>query len=184
MFRLRSEGISLITAAIGSVAIVLCGLMLLSPALGQEAVTPVAVSSTVVDFGPFAQAAVDLLAPVALAVLTGLGGWALNVFRKKTGWEIDAKAGQIVDQALERAVGLALARFRDRTAGGIPIDLKSDAIAAAARYAQERIPDSLRHFGITPGALTEMVEARLEGILIDPSAEANAAMRIGRPIAK
>ena len=128
-------------------------------------------ASTVVDFGPLANLALEYVAPALGSILLGLGAWVLAAIRKKTGWQIDAAAGAILDRALEQAVNYAVVRLQDHKIGGIPIDTKSEAVATALGYAQRSIPDAVAHFGITPDRLEEMVEARLQGWLIDPAVE-------------
>ena len=128
-----------------------------------------------VDLGPPLSWLVQIVAPTALTVLTGLATWAFKLFRQKTGWQIDASVGAIVDVGLQKAVNYAAAQLQDRAAGGIPIAVKSQAVAVAARYAEDKLPDALAHFGITGPKLSEMIESRLTDWLIDPASErANA----------
>ena len=128
-------------------------------------------ASTVVDFGPLANLALEYIAPTFGTLLMGLAAWVLAAIRKKTGWQTDAAAGAILDRALQKAIGYAVVQLQDHKIGGIPIDLKSQAVATAVRYAQGKVPDALEHFGVTHESLEEMVEARFEGLLIAPSVE-------------
>lgn len=133
---------------------------------------------TAVDLGPLAALAIEYVAPAALTLLTALAAWAFKLFRQKTGWQIDGQVGAIVDIGLQKGVDYAAAQLKDRAAGGIPINFKSSAIAIAANYAIEKLPGALRHFGITDSTdtrLAEMIEARMEGWLVDPAMERMAA---------
>lgn len=127
--------------------------------------------TTVVDLGPLVDLAIGIVAPVMLTALSGLATWVLYKIKARTGLQIEAQQRAAVEQGLARAVSYAVTRLESRAAGGIPIDLRSSAIAAAAAYAQKAVPDALAHFGITADRLSEMVEARLEGLLVDPDTE-------------
>ncbi|MBO0664174.1 hypothetical protein [Jiella flava] len=126
------------------------------------------------DLGPVATQLIDFGAPLALAVVTGLASGAFALFRKKTGWQIDGEVGRIVDQGLARAVDFAASKLKDRASGGIPLTIKDEAVRLAARYAFEKLPEALKHFGITADydrRLAEMIEARIAGWLVEPAAD-------------
>ena len=52
------------------------------------------------NHGPGNGAMIEIVAPMALAVLSALAAWAFALFRKKTGWQIDESVGKILDQGL------------------------------------------------------------------------------------
>ena len=133
-------------------------------------------ASAVVDFGPLANLVLSYIAPTLGTLLMGLAAFVLAAIKKKTGWQTDAAAGAILDQGLQKAIGYAVVQLQDHKIGGIPIDLKSEAVATAVRYAQGKLPGALAHFGVTQASLEEMVEARLEGLLIDPGVEMAGAI--------
>jgi hypothetical protein len=46
-------------------------------------------------------------------------------------------------------------------AAGRKFDLKSAALAEAVNYVVQAVPDAIRHFGITPEAVAEKLQAKL-----------------------
>lgn len=156
---------------VGFILIALLGFTLLATA--QEA----GASAATVDFGPLATIAIEIVAPIVVTVLGGLATWVLAKVGKSTGLRIDSEHRSAIEQGLGRAVGYAITKLEDRAKGGIPINLRNEAIATASRYALESVPGALEHFGVTSDRLSEMIEARLEGLLIDPDAPAQAGTR-------
>jgi len=102
-----------------------------------------------------ASGAMEIAFALALAVLTGL---AARLYRWLGIREDDAVRAYL-DQALGRAVAYGLAQARG--ASGLPPLSADPVVAAAVRYAQDRVPDALRRFGIDEPGLAEMVRARL-----------------------
>ncbi len=118
-------------------------------------------------------AAVDL-STLASGVIAALGAAALWVGRavtsaligylaQKTKLELDDHTRAYLDQALERAVQYAQSSA-ERLVGpaASEIDVHNAVVAHAVNYAVDRVPDALAHFGLTPEALTGMVEARIQ----------------------
>lgn len=139
-------------------------LLFAAPARAQEVPLP---SATTFDFGPWAMAILDFVAPTLIGVVGLLGVWILKRLAAWLGLKIDDSQRAAVEQALLHAVNFALEKVGDRAKGGIPIDLKHDAIVTAAAYAQRSIPGALKHFNIDDRRLAEMVESRLEGVLVE-----------------
>ncbi|WP_018701415.1 hypothetical protein [Amorphus coralli] len=142
------------------------------------AVTAQAATDGVVDLGPVASAAIEVVAPVLITLLGGLASLALARISKSTGLKIDADHRAAIDQALRKAATYAVGRLDDRAKGGIPIAVKSEAIEIAADYALSSVPDALKHFGIGTDRLKSMVEARLTDWVFDPDEPDNFAARI------
>lgn len=150
--------------------------------VGATGVTPafaaeMAAADGVVDLGPLVTTLLPIVASIAMTVWLVLRAWAFQLLKRKTGWDLDATIGPIVDQGLQRGVDFAAERLKDRAAGGIPINMKAQAIETVADYAIEKLPDALNHFGLVDGKmkptkkLAEMIEGRLEQVLIDPEIE-------------
>ncbi|WP_279480283.1 hypothetical protein [Aureimonas sp. SK2] len=165
--------ITIAVFAIGqlALALLLVAVLLAGAAHAQDAgaVAPV----TVYDFGPWVGPLLDFLAPTILGVASLLGLWVLNRVSSWLGLRIDADRRQAVEQGLAHAVAFAIEKVGDRARGGIPVDLKSEAIATAAGYAQRSVPGALKHFGVDSHRLGEMIESRLEGLIFDPAAPAD-----------
>lgn len=102
-----------------------------------------------------ASGAMELAFTVALALLAGL---AARLYRW-LGIREDDAVRSYLDQALARAVAFGLERARAAT--GLPPVSTEPVVAAAVRYAQDRVPDALRRFGIDEPGLAEMIRARL-----------------------
>ncbi|WP_026379376.1 hypothetical protein [Afifella pfennigii] len=156
-----------------AVAVALTAAAIFSPFYAVHAadggVTTIATAAgTSVDFGPLASVTIEYLAPIVVTVLGTLATWVLGRIGTRTGLAIDAGHREAIEQALGRAVGYAATQLENRAAGGIPINLKSRALTTATNYALAAVPDALKHFGITAARLSEMVEARLSGMLVDP----------------
>jgi hypothetical protein len=109
---------------------------------------------TTVNLATLTGVAVELLAPVVLAIVTAAGarlfGWL--------GLQKDAAVRAAFDQAAARAIDYAKNSIKARP--GLVIDTRSEAIATAARYVEDAVPGALNHFGITPERLKQMIEAR------------------------
>lgn len=91
-----------------------------------------------------------IVLPIVLSILTALITWAVTMFRRWTGIEIEAKHREALQSALENGVRYAMNKL---ATGGVTIDLRSEewrekVIREAADYLEESVPDALSHFGI------------------------------------
>ncbi|PZO81620.1 MAG: hypothetical protein DI629_03525 [Mesorhizobium amorphae] len=136
-----------------------------------------AAESTTVDLGPTAVTLIQWLGPVVIVAFVVFGGWlAMRLFRL-AGLKENALQRAVVEAGMEKAASFALTKLRDFAIGGIPVNLKSEAVALIVSYAQKQFPGALKHFAKSPEDLAQMAEARLEGILVDPEIEASAGVR-------
>jgi hypothetical protein len=138
-------------------ALVLALLSAAAPAWAAEG------GGTVLDLSPYMA---ELVAAIG-AVLVAIAGAALRAFHRflerRWGLELDAETRAYLQDALDRAVDYGVARAAAAAAAAAPsVDLRHEAVRHAAEYALDRVPDALARFGITPAALTRMVEARIE----------------------
>ncbi|EAU40179.1 hypothetical protein FP2506_11502 [Fulvimarina pelagi HTCC2506] len=135
------------------------------------------VADGAIDLGPLVEVLLPIALSVAAAIWAVLRFWAFRLLKRKTGWDLDAMIGPIVDQGLQRGIDFATERLKDRAIGGIPVNMKNQAIETVADYAIDKLPDALRHFGLVDAdrrpttKLSEMIEGRLEGWLVDPETE-------------
>lgn len=106
----------------------------------------------------------DILQPYLLAVVsvlaTAIVGWLAELLRRKFNLDIDAAHREALQTALVNGAGLLLAKVGGAVAGR-NIDLKSPALAEAVNYVLQAVPDAVRHFGITPEAIAEKIQAKL-----------------------
>lgn len=159
----------LLISSLGGAAMALIILLAIAQAVYAADVP----AGTVVDLGPTATAVLSAVAPLVFTALSTVALWVLGRVARWLGLGIDERHRKAIDQALAHAVAFATERLGDRAKGGILIDMKSGAIAAAITYAQRAVPDALKHFRIDDDRLREMVEARLDGLVVDPSIPAS-----------
>lgn len=130
--------------------------------------THAAEATTAVDFGPAATAIIEWLAPMIAALVVAFGSWVASKLASLLGLKITAMQRATIDHGLDRGIGYAISRLSDRAAGGIPVKFKNEAVAMAADYAMRAIPDALKYFRKGRSELDDMIESRLEGLLVDP----------------
>lgn len=127
-------------------AIACVALWLLSfAAVAQDA------ASTKIDLMP---TLLSLLTPAVGIILIAAVSWAL---RKSFGITLAARDVATVNDVLQKGLAYATAQL-----GTLPltVDVKSEVIATAARYALTHGPDALKRVGISPEQLAEKLVAR------------------------
>jgi len=100
-----------------------------------------------------------LLAVVSV-VATAIVGWLAELLRRKFNLDIDAAHRDALQTALANGAGLLIGKAGTAVAGK-KLDLKSAALAEAVNYVITAVPDAVRHFGITPEAVAEKLQAKL-----------------------
>ncbi|QCN98901.1 hypothetical protein D3093_30070 (plasmid) [Azospirillum argentinense] len=144
------------------IALLPCALVAIASLALLFAGPAVAADGTTIDLSGLAGGAVSVFGGVLLWLARNALNALVVYFRQKTQLDLDAHTRAYLDQALERAVTfgeLQVHQLVDRTLS--EIDLHDRAVAHAVNYVIDRVPDALAHFGITPPALTAMVEARM-----------------------
>lgn len=124
--------------------------------LPASAQTEIAVESIYGILQPY------LLAVVSVAA-TAIVGWLAELLRRKFGLDIDAAHREALQTALANGAGLLIGKLGVAAAAG-KIDLRSAALAEAVNYVLQAVPDAVRHFGITPEAVAEKLQAKLPQI--------------------
>ena len=168
--------LALIVGATFTLAIALlpCALVALAGLALLFAGPAVAADGTTIDLSGVAGGAVSVFGAVILWLARNALNALVVYFRQKTQLDLDAHTRAYLDQALERAVTfgeLQVHQFADRALSDV--DVHDRAVAHAVNYVIDRVPDALAHFGITPQALTAMVEARMSTLFgwdFDPAA--------------
>lgn len=110
----------------------------------------------VIDLAGAFDAVTQLLFVALMAVLT----WAGNELRLFLRVKEDSELGQIIDRAIVAAVDYAESQFRQQDIK-LHIGTKHEFLAYAANYLADSVPGALKHFGITPARVEQMIEARL-----------------------
>jgi hypothetical protein len=105
-----------------------------------------------------------VLQPYLLAVVsviaTAIVGWLAELLRRKFNLDIDAAHRDALQTALVNGAGLLIGKAGSAIADR-KIDLKSAVLAEAVNYVLQAVPDAIRHFGITPEAVAEKLQAKL-----------------------
>jgi len=121
-----------------------------APAFAQ---TEVAVDSLYGIVQPYLLAVVSVIA-------TAIVGWLAELLRRKFNLDIDAAHREALQTALTNGAGLLIGKAGNAVAGK-KLDLKSAALAEAVNYVLQAVPDAIRHFGVTPEAVAEKLQAKL-----------------------
>lgn len=107
---------------------------------------------------------IDLLLPLAGGTLLGVGSFAAKRAADWLKLSNDSQVRTYLMEVVERAVAWAVAEVGRRiAAGGHDPDRDATAEDLAAGYVAERMPDALKHFGITPEGLRQIIQTRLSG---------------------
>lgn len=106
----------------------------------------------------------NVLQPYLLAVVsvlaTAIVGWLAELLRRKFNLDIEAAHREALQTALMNGAGLLIGKAGDAFAGR-KLDLKSALLAEGVNYVLQAVPDAIRHFGITPEAIAEKLQAKL-----------------------
>lgn len=115
---------------------------------------------TTIDLGPLIR---DTVLPFVSVVLTVLAGWAAKRFSDWIGVKRDDALAVKIEEAMKNGLALAQSRLEQKIgAGPINVETKSELVATAGKYAADHVPGALKKLGVTPEALQEKLEARLE----------------------
>lgn len=125
-------------------------ILVAAPAFAQ---TEVPVESIYNVMQPYLVAVVSVLAAAIV-------GWLAELLRRKFNLDIDAAHRDALQTALTNGAGLLIGKAGSALAGK-KLDLKSAVLAEAVNYVLQAVPDAIRHFGITPEAVAEKLQAKL-----------------------
>jgi hypothetical protein len=109
-----------------------------------------------------------------LAVLvTAIIGWALKKFTDKTHIEIEAKHRDALHSAAMTGVHLAITRL-GAVLSNVTIDTRSAIIAQATNWVLASVPDALTYLGVTKDSVEQLVQSKLNAVLIGNASAAAA----------
>lgn len=136
-------------------------------------------ADTVVDLSSTVGLLTQLLGATLAAMAVPLFWYGVNTLKNHFGLSqlaIDASTRAIVDQGLQKAVGYAVAKLQEFTAGKpLSVDVKSELVKHAVDFALTHIPDALAYFGLDdPQKLAQAIEARLGILAMQTSTQARA----------
>lgn len=120
-----------------------------------------------IDLAPLMEAALTLLGTILSAVAL----WVGAAIRTKFKFAADFDAGQILDAAIHRGIDYARKTIIGAD-GKMTVQVSNAIVALAVRYVVDKLPDTLRHFGLTEDKLREMILSRLDAIVDIPEYQA------------
>lgn len=109
----------------------------------------------------------EILEYVAV-IIVGFIAWGFGrvavYLRRWLGIRVDDSQRAVVMGAVERGVNYAANIARQRAANDkiLTINTRSVLIAEALKYVQNRVPDALKHFNLSPNDIADMVTAKIE----------------------
>jgi hypothetical protein len=128
-------------------------------------------TATTIQLAPL----IDVAASLLLALLLGLGVFAIQRGLAWLKLSEDEKIRGYLEAAMRNGVTFALHKARERIGAGATVDVRNEVVAGAANYVIERVPDALKRFGVTEDGVRDMVLARINpGVLVPPPAAAPA----------
>lgn len=116
----------------------------------------------------------DIATTVVAAVTTAFLGWVSYWIKQKFGVDIEAKHREAIAAFISRQASGLIAMGAVKLEG-VRVDVKSEALASAARMAMAAIPDAMAYFGLTPGKIAEMI---VDVIPKEPAVAGAAAVAI------
>lgn len=100
---------------------------------------------------------------LVIAAATGVFGYLMALFQKKTGITLKPEHQEYLDNAVASALLYAHDKAQAQLGHINDPMVKNKIIADAANAVLETVPNLLRQLGITPETLRQMVEDRLSG---------------------
>ncbi len=122
----------------------------LAQTVAQAALAPV-------DFAPVVGTVLEILAAGLLAI----GMWAVNKLAAKLKLDIEARHREALYAALAAGINYAKNKIAAASEGRSALNIQNDLARFAAQYAVSKVPDAVRHFGLSPERVQELVRARL-----------------------
>jgi hypothetical protein len=116
----------------------------------------------------------EIINAAVTAALAALVGWVAIVIKNKFGIDIEARHREALTEFLQRQASGLVAMGAVRLEG-VKIEVKNEAVAAAANAALGAIPDALKFFGLTPAKIQDMI---IDMLPKQPAVAAAAAVAI------
>ncbi len=86
----------------------------------------------------------EILVPLIGILLSVALAYGANYLRKKTGIDVDADKRKYLQDAIERALAIGVAKLKD--AGHTSVKSDNDVVNEAAGYLLDNVPDAIAHF--------------------------------------
>ena len=106
----------------------------------------------------------QVLAPLAVAVLTPLISWVCWKVLELLHIKVDQAQAQTLETAIQSGINFAISKAEELGAPYSKVQVKSFVVKTAANYVLPKVPSALAKLGITPEGLEQRIEARLPPI--------------------
>lgn len=122
---------------------------------------------TTINLGSLLAPWLSTLIAICMSLITAIAGWAIALFQKKTGIEIEAKHMQALQSALTNGAGKVLNEVGDRLSS-ITFDVRNPTVKSAIVFVNSSVPDAIKYFGLTETKIAEMIINKL-GVITAPT---------------
>lgn len=148
----------MIALAIAFIAV--CGVALAQDVAVTTPTGPAA-GETLVDVNSWYALLQPYLTMIATTLITAAVAWLTAQMSKWTGMKIEGEHRDAFQTALTNGAGLLIQTLGTKASTMKGLDVHSKAVVDAIDYVQKSAQDAIVHFGITPAAIAEKLEAKL-----------------------
>jgi hypothetical protein len=139
-------------------AIALCAVFVLSIAGPLPAFAD---ASTTIDIGGALSLINQAVATVLLTAAPVFLKMAFDLWRQKTGVDVDQAHRQVVLTGIDNAIAFAQHALDGSLAGKTSLDVRNAMVAHAFTYLAPKIPDAMARLGITSDGLQQLIAANV-----------------------
>lgn len=118
------------------------------------------VSDTVINVRDLLAPWLEMLVGAVAILITAILGWVASMIKRKTGVDIDLARMQTLQQTLNNAAGILIAKL-GAAAEGVTFDARHPAIKDAILYVSQNAPEAVKHFGLSPEQIAEKLTAKI-----------------------
>lgn len=136
--------------AYAGVALMAAGAVVLGSAIAQTTVP-----TTEINFGTVLYNLANGLVPIVVLVIGAAATWAVALFNKKTGLDIEFFHRDALEAFLNNQAGRFLAPLENLK--GLSLDVGNAEIARLAQEALNRIPDAKKFFNLTNEQIAQRI---------------------------
>lgn len=129
--------------------------------------TPLPANAAEIDFTSLVDVGRDFVMSAATAIAVALAGFIAMKMRQWFGIELDAKYRVALHDAIDRGMGSAIAIAFDKVEDGATVEVDSEVKANVANYVTRNTPDALKHFGLTPDRLGDIISAKFGALVVN-----------------
>lgn len=126
-----------------------------------------AAEAATIDLSPLITSAGDYIATIAVTVAAAIVGLVARAAQKWIGIDIDAKNREALHAAIHRGVNSVMESLMSRAKEGAIVEVDNELVAMVANYVASHSPGTLKHFGLTPMALENLIRAHFGGLLLE-----------------